>query len=276
MPLAAEPLMILKYSRRVLTLQKTTIHGTGTDLQLQGTIPVSGNAPISLLALGTIDLSIAQIFEPDIVAGGQIQLNVNGFGARANPDVQGDIKIVDASFAGDDIPIGLQNGNGVLKLTTNRLEIEQFKGNVSGGTLTATGGVTYRPTLQFNVAVAGNGIRTLFPQGVREGINTNLTLTGSTQSALLRGEVRLTELSFSPTFDFSDIAGLAGGNLSGVPGSFTQNLKLDIAVQSTNDLNLASSKLSLQGAANLRVRGTSAEPALLGRVNMTGGDVLVR
>ena len=89
--------------------------------------------------------------------------------------------------------------------------------------------------------------------------------------------MRLTELSFSPAFDFSDIAGLAGGNSgSGVPGSFTQNLKLDIAVQSTSDLNLASSKLNLQGAANLRLRGTAAEPALLGRVNLTGGDVIFR
>src|SRR5262249_8605075 len=98
------------------------------------------------------------------------------------------------------------------------------------------------------------------------------------QSALLRGQVRFTEFSFSPAFDFSDIAGLAGGDSgsSGAPGSFMQNLKIDIAVQSTNDLNLASSKLSLQGAANLRLRGTAAEPALLGRVNISGGDVIFR
>jgi len=274
--LGAEQPIQLDYVAGVLTMQKTRIRGTGTDLQLQGTFPVSSNAPMSLLALGTIDLRIAQILNPDVTTGGQIQLNVNGYGARKNPDVQGEIKIVNATFAGDDIPVGLQDGNGTLRLTTNRLEIEQFRGKVSGGTLTATGGVTYRPALQFNVAVAGNGIRTLFPQGVREGIDTNLSLAGSSQSALLRGQVRLTELSFSPAFDFSDIAGLAGGNLSGVPGSFTQNLKLDIAVQSTNDLNLASSKLSLQGAANLRVRGTAAEPALLGRVNITGGDVIFR
>ena len=266
------------YSSGVLTLQKTTIRGTGTDLQLQGTIPVTGNAPMSLLALGTIDLSIAQILNPDVTTTGQIQLNVNGYGARTNPDVQGEIKIVDASFAGDDIPIGLQNGNGILRLTTNRLEIAQFRGNVSGGTLTATGGVTYRPALQFNLALAGNGIRTLFPAGVREGIDTNLTLTGSPQSALLRGQVRLTELSFSPSFDFSDIAGLAGGGSAtgAAPGTFAQNLGLDITVQSTNDLNLRSSQLSLQGAANLRVRGTAADPTLLGRVNVTGGDLIFR
>src|SRR5881296_2812306 len=121
-------------------MQKTRIRGTGTDLQLQGTFPVSSNAPMSLLALGTIDLRIAQILNPDVTTGGQIQLNVNGYGARKNPDVQGEIKIVNATFAGHDIPVGLQDGNGTLRLTTNRLEIEQFRGNVSGGTLTATGG----------------------------------------------------------------------------------------------------------------------------------------
>jgi translocation and assembly module TamB len=276
--LGAQQPIQMDYASGVLKLQKTTIRGTGTDLQLQGTIPVTTDAPMSLLAVGTIDLQIAQILNPDVMTGGQIQLNVNGFGARKNPDVQGEIKLVDASFAGDDIPIGLQNGNGLFKLTTNRLEIEQFRGNVSGGTLTATGGVTYRPSLQFNVAVAGNGIRTLFPEGVREGIDTNLTLTGSPQSALLRGQVQLTELSFSPTFDFSDIAAVAGGGSDtlAAPGSFSQNLRLDIAVQSTSDLNLSSSKLSLQGAANLRVRGTAADPSLLGRVNITGGDLIFR
>jgi translocation and assembly module TamB len=47
-------------------------------------------------------------------------------------------------------------------------------------------------------------------------------------------------------------------------------------VVSTNDLNLTNSKLSLQGTANLRVNGTAAQPAVLGRVNLTGGDLIFR
>jgi translocation and assembly module TamB len=276
--LAAPEPIHADYANGVLKLEKMAIRGTGTDLQLQGSIPVTNaNAPMTLLALGTIDLSIARAFNPDITTSGQIQLNVNGYGARTSPDVQGDIKIVNASFAGDDLPIGLQNGNGTLKLTTDHIEIQNFAGSVSGGTLTAKGRVVYRPAVQFNVIVVGTGIRTLFPEGVREGVNTNMTLTGSPQSALLRGQVQLTELSFSPSFDFSDIAGLAGGTSTGaVPGRFAQNLKLDISVQSTNDLNLSSSNLSLQGAANLRVEGTAAQPTLLGRVNVTGGDLIFR
>jgi translocation and assembly module TamB len=273
---AAQPVQ-LDYTKGVLTLQKTAIRGTKTDLQLQGTIPVTSNAPISVVALGTIDLSIAQMLNPDITSSGQLQLNIDGRG-RSNPNVQGQIKIVNAVLAGDSLPVGLQDGNGVLTLTSNRLEITSFQGKISGGTVTATGGLNYRPSLQFNVAVTANGIRTLFPQGVREGIDASLTLVGSGESAVVRGQVRLTEVSFSPTFDFSDIAGVAGSptGATAPPGSFARKLNLDINVLSAEELNLASGKLSLQGAANMRIRGTAAEPSIIGRVNLTGGDLIFR
>jgi translocation and assembly module TamB len=274
---AAQPIQI-DYSRGVITLQKTAIRGTGTDLQLQGTIPVTGSAPASVVALGTIDLAIGRMFAPDLNTSGQLQFNINGTGRDANPDVQGQIKIVNAAFTGTGLPIGLQDGNGALTLTNNRLEIDSFNGNVSGGTVTATGGVTYRPSMQFNLVVAANGIRTLYPPGVRQGTDANLTLVGSPESATLRGQVRLTEVSFSPAFDLDSLAGGLGSATGGggPPTGFARNLNLDITVVTANDLDLASTKLSLQGAANLRIRGTAAEPAVIGRVNLTGGELFYR
>jgi translocation and assembly module TamB len=274
---AAQPIK-LDYDGGVLRLQKTEIRGTKTDLQLQGTIPVVGTAPMTIMALGTIDLSLAQMLDPDITSSGEIQFDIDGTGRRANPDVQGQIKIVNAAFAGDDLPIGLQNGNGVLVLTNDRLSIQQFQGNISGGTMTATGAITYRPSMQFNVALNGTGIRTLFPDGVREGISTNLSLVGTPNYALLRGQVRLTEVSFSPAFDVGNILGAVGGTPGSAapPSGFAQNLHLNVNVVSTSDLNLSSTQLSLQGAANLRIGGTAGQPSVLGRVNLTGGDLIFR
>src|SRR5690348_1790540 len=51
---------------------------------------------------------------------------------------------------------------------------------------------------------------------------------------------------------------------------------MDVSVISTTDLNLASNELTLQGTANLRVGGTAAQPSVLGRVNLTGGDLIFR
>src|SRR5262249_48867457 len=135
-------------------IQRTAIRGTDTDLQLQGSIPMLTDAPASLLLVGTVDLQVAKMFDPDITSSGQIRFNIDSYG-RANPDVQGQIEIVNASFATADFPAGFENGNGVLKLTRNRVELQQAHGTIGGGTVTLTGGVTYRPAVQFNLAVTG-------------------------------------------------------------------------------------------------------------------------
>ena len=58
------------------------------------------------------------------------------------------------------------------------------------------------------------------------------------------------------------------------PG-FTQNLALNIAVNSSSYVNLVSRTLSVAGTAALQIRGTAADPVVLGRENLTGGDVIL-
>ena len=275
--IGAESPIRIDFSRGVLTLQKATIRGTDTNVQLQATVPTNSAAPSSILALGTVNLQIAQLFDPDVTSSGELRFDINSYGARSNPDVQGQIHIVNASFATGSAPVGLQNGNGELTLTKDRLNITKFTGTVGGGTLQASGGVLYKPGLRFDLALAGNGIRLLYPDGVREGVDTNLSLTGTTDAATLGGRVRIIQLSFTPDFDLTDFIGQFGGDSTPPPApGFSQNLQLNLAVQSTSGINLVSRELSLRGNANLDVRGTAAEPVILGRVNLTGGDLIFR
>lgn len=259
----------------VLQLQRSEIRGTDTDLQFQGTIPVTSKAPASLLLLGNIDLRLAQLYDPSIAGSGQLRFNINSYGRTTNPNVEGRVDVVNANFAGESLPVGLQNGNGVLTLTNDRLNITQFTGKVGSGTVTVSGGVVYRPSLQFDLALKGNGIRVLLPQGVRTGVDTELALTGNTQAALLSGQVRIDQLSFTPDFDLMSFAGQLGGATMLPPTQgFSQALQLNIALQSTTNINLVSRTLSVQGAANLNIRGTAAQPVILGRVNLSGGDLI--
>jgi translocation and assembly module TamB len=261
----------------VLTLQRSAIRGTGTDLQFQGTIPTNSNAPVSLLMLGTVDLGLAQLFDPDLSSSGQLRFNINSYGERSDPNLQGNIQVVNASFARGTVPLGLQNGNGTLTLTKDRLNITEFTGTVGGGKVRASGGVVYRPAMQFDLGLSAEGIRLLYPDGVRTALSSKLALTGSTQAALLRGQVLIDQLSFLPDFDLMEFAGQFSGSSTPPPAQgFSQNLQLEIGVQSASGVNLVSRELSLQGAANLRVRGTAAQPVILGRVNLSGGDLIFR
>ena len=52
-------------------------------------------------------------------------------------------------------------------------------------------------------------------------------------------------------------------------------MALNLNVHSSNAVNLVSRTLSVGGTANLQVRGTVADPVILGRVNLSGGDVIL-
>jgi len=214
--------------------------------------------------------------DPDIRTSGELKFNINSTGSANDPNVGGDIDVVDAAYSSGDLPAGLQHGNGKLKLTRDRLSITSFQGSVGGGSITAQGGVALRPSLQFDVGVSAQGIRMLYPQGMRESINADLRLSGTTEAAQLGGSVQLSDLSFTPAFDLTSfISQFSGGvALPPTPG-FSQNLQLNIAVRSNNDMNLVSRALSLSGTANLQVRGTAASPVILGRIHLNSGDVIL-
>jgi translocation and assembly module TamB len=274
--LAAAAPVNIDYKNGVMDLQRSSIKGTDTDLEFQGTIPVSGNAPISLLLHGTVDLQLAQLFDPDIRSSGQLRFNINSNGAASGSDLGGEIDIVDASYASPDLPAGMQHGNGVLKLTTDRLYISKFQGNIGGGIVTAQGGVAFRPGVQFDLGLAANGMRILYPEGMRESVDANLRLTGSMENAVLGGSVNLTDVSFTPAFDLASFSEQFSGGVPAPPTrGFAQNLGLNIALHSTNNVNLVSRTLSVGGSANLRIQGTAANPVVMGRVNLNSGDVIL-
>lgn len=264
------------YQNGVLQIQRGSIRGTDTDVQFEGTIPViDSTAPMSLVVQGGIDLQLAQLFNPDIRSSGQVRFNINSRGTTGR-DIGGEIDIVDASYASGDLPVGLQHGNGVLTLTTDRINIKSFQGTVGSGTVTASGGVAYRPAVQFDLGLAAKGIKMLYPQGMREAVDANIHLAGTTENAVLGGTVNIADISFTPAFDLTSFAGQFSSGVQSPPSQgISQNIKLNLAVHSTNNVSLISRTLSLNGSANLQVRGTAADPVILGRINLTGGDIVM-
>jgi translocation and assembly module TamB len=271
---AAEPIKF-DYANSVLTVQPSEIKGTGTDLRFGGRIPMNPGEPASLNATGNLDLQLAQIFVPDLSSRGEIKFDIKSGGDLKNPDVQGNITIENANILPADAPLGLENANGELTLTRDRLQVKSFTGTVGGGQVNATGGVIYKPALQFNVALSGKGIHFIYNDAVRLGADSNLALTGNLDSAYLRGQVALTRLAFTPDFDLTTFASsFSGGSVSAPSGGFMQNLKLAVTLQSASQLNLVSRGLSLQGTANLRVVGTADNPVILGRTTINNGDLI--
>lgn len=274
--IAAVKPIVGDYTAGVLTVQPTSIQGTGTDLRFQGRIPITTDEPERITLLGNMDLTLLHVLDPDTLASGQVQFDINAAGRKTNQDVQGQIRIVNANLSTSDAPVGLSEGNGVLLLRGTRLDVSKFTGKVGGGTVTASGGVVYRPSLEFDLALKGDDIRMLYPDGLRTDLGVSVAMSGTPSSSLLSGQVNINRLSFTPDFDLMSFAGQFSG-VSTPPsrGGFTDNLKLNIALRSPNELNAYSRTVSIQGDANLRVIGTANDPVIVGRTNLTGGEAFL-
>lgn len=272
---AAGPLHI-DYVDGVVKLQRASIKGTDTDLTVEGSIPTNiSGAPLALTLLGTVNLQLAQIFDPDITSSGELRFNVHSSGVSSDQNAQGTIDIVNASFVMAGVPVGLDNGNGTLTLSGDRLTISRFAGEAGGGEVTARGAVLYRPSVSFDLAVAAHNVRALYPDSVREAVNGDLTLTGNMDNATLGGNVNVSSISFTPDFDLNEFLGQFSGADNPPPTrGFAQNMQLNINLRSGGGVNLVSRALSLQANANLHVQGSLAQPVILGRVNLNGGDLI--
>ncbi len=264
----------LDYANSVIVIQPSEIQGTDTSLQFQGRIPLDGTQPVNVSAKGSVDLRILQIVTSDIKSSGMIELDVNTQGTSSHPIVKGQIQLKNASLSSPTAPLGLSHANGVFDVGTEQVRIAQFSGQVGGGQISAGGTIAYRPQIQFNTALQAKSVRLLYPDGLRTVLDGDVHLTGTTNDATLGGRVLVDSLSFTPDFDLANfLSQFTGTSVPPAEQTFADNVKLNVSVQSTDQLSASSSQVSIEGQANLRVIGTASDPVIIGRVDLNSGDV---
>ena len=262
----------LNYAERVVTISQAELKGTDTDLKFGGTLPLGGSAPLNVSTTGLIDLKLLTILGSNTQSSGTAKIDVSAKGMLKQPQLGGSIEIAKFSFASDITPIGVDNVNARIAIANNRLNIENFSGQMSGGSFEVSGFAGYSPA-SFSLQLNGKAIRVRYPEGTRAQLDTNLTLMGTPDSSVLNGKVTIDGLSFTPDFDLANFIGQLSSSSPSVPSKWETKTRLNIAVASSQVLALSSSKLSLQGSADLRVTGTIANPVVLGRTVLSGGEL---
>lgn len=262
------------YADSVLVLQPAEIRGTQTSIRVQGRIPVGNNEPINVNARGNVNLQLLAMFDSDIQSRGSADFDVRATGNLPHANVRGQMHIKDAAFTTSTAPVGISRVNGTLDLSDDKIKITALTGEIGGGQVSVGGSIALQPSLGFNLALQGRGVRVLYPAGVRSVLDADLTFTGGMKAAALRGRTLIQSLNFTPDFSLSTIS--AQFNTPSVPPvnqTFSDNITLAVSVQSAQNLTARSSQLNLSGMANLRIAGTVADPVVIGRIDLSSGEL---
>lgn len=270
-----DPIRIEVADQTVL-VEALHLAGSGTDFTAHGRAHLSGAQELDLHLDGTINLTLAQSFNPKILARGNLGVNLNATGSIPQPQLQGRLEVKNTFVSHNDFPSGLSDLNGVLLFDNNRVEIERLQGTTGGGTIKLTGSANYEGggVLVFDLGATAHAVRLRYPAGVSSTANADLRLTGSSNGALLSGDVVVTKLAVTPGFDFAAYIEKSKQSIILTQrDSLQSRLKLDVHVTTTPELQMQTAIARLSGNADLRVRGTADRPAILGRVEVLEGEI---
>jgi len=258
------------------TLEPVHITGQDTDLRASGTAQVLGvtdpkGGTINVHATGSVGLGLLHTFNKDIISDGKVEFQVAAGGRLKNPSLTGKVQFENANLAMDGVSNGLSDMNGTLVFNEDRLAVQTLTATSGGGKLTVGGYLTYSNGGFANLTVTAETVRVRY-NGLSGTANAKLTLQGTPQNALLSGNVLLTRFGVGPDMDFAAFAGSGGVSAPPDPNSALNKLQLDIRVTSSPQLDFQNSYAKIAGTVDLTVRGTAAEPSVLGRIQITDGS----
>ena len=257
-----------------LKVDEFHLTGTETDLDAKGTVQLTGEHKLDLRSRGRFNLKLLQGFNPNLVANGPATFTVNITGPSARPQLSGRLELKDASASLLDLPNGLSHITGSLIFAQDRMQIEKLTAHTGGGELDVGGFIAYRNGIYFDLTAKGSDVRLRYPPGVSSSADATLRYTGSAKSSLLSGDILITRFGMNPHFDFANyLAQSKKTPIISTLNPFLDNMRLDMHITSTPELQVETSLAKLSGDLDLHVRGTAARPAIVGRVNIAEGDI---
>lgn len=263
----------LDYAQGILNIRDASLKGKGTDVQVSGSLGLRTNGELDLSAQGKLDLKILQDWLEGSSASGQAKLQLQVKGTRNNPDISGAFEIANGAYSSDSLPIGLESMDGTATIHGRHVQIEKLSGAAGGGTIAIGGSLDFGENPIYALTVNADSAR-VRQNGIRAVLDADLSLFGSGGAQSLNGRVVIHKLAFNEGSDLGEIISqISGDETVSEPPAFEKKIKVNVTVQTDEDLDLSSSQLSVAGSANLRVVGTAARPVVLGRLSLTGGEV---
>ncbi len=273
----AEPVR-LTLKNAVVQVETAHLTGPATNVTLAGNIALKEpKNPLDLRLNGTIDLNVLESLDRDVSASGALVADARIRGPLTQPLVAGQMQLKDANLSLATFPNGLSNANGTILFSGDRATIQNLTGESGGGKVSVTGFLSYvggEPAFRFEAAASQMRVR--YPEGVSTVADAKLAWTGTLQRSLASGTITILRTGFNARTDLGSVLAKSAEPVR-TPATRTGllgGLNFDIQIETSPDVLVQSALAQqIQAEASLRLRGSPSNPVLLGRVNITEGEL---
>ncbi len=268
------------YHRNEIRIAQAHLHGPDSDFQISGSARFDRERPVHVSVTGKINLGLLKGMMPDLRVQGEANVNVAIEGTMSKPRITGRATVRDASANYSDFPVGLSHLNGDLVFDRSRLLFENMTADSGGGQLTLNGSVTYgeEGPMRYEIYARTPQVRIRYPAGMSWLTGGTLQLVGTTERAVLSGNVELKRLLFAPGADITSFFGASPDTSAAAAASsaFMRNLTFDVAAHTSPGARVEWTGAQVEIDSDLHLRGTWDRPILLGHIHLLGGEMSFR
>jgi len=266
----------ISVANSLITMDDVVWEAAGSQLALGGSVDLSSGTPaLNLSVEGVAVLRVLSAFVPGLGVDGTADVDLRVRGTPDRPNLAGSVTLASAEVALSSPRIVLSELSGPITLSENRIELRSLTGSANGGMLTIDGGFVLdgAQVVDGEVYVQAVGMAVEYPRGLRSEIDALLTYDIGEATPILRGDVRVQRSSYT---DPISLAALARANSAatvrgGGPESALENLRLNVAVTTVDDIRIDNNYGRFEGSAQLRIVGTAARPGMSGQVTLREG-----
>ena len=284
---AVSPLLV-QFSADEIFFERTRFTGTGTNVELGGTLAVGPGGRQNLSVHGQLNLRVLNGLSPDFFLSGMADVAISVGGTYEQPRLNGTASVAGASFSAliEDQRLTVSNIEGRVIFNSNLAQISQLTGTLGGGRVIVTGGALlsgFMPS-RFRLNLRGDDVSVPFPKGFQTTADADLEINGSRSAnsgivtTIISGAVNLRRAEYTEDIELADLidqrreASLTEGGES----QLAANTQLDLRVEGRDALVVRNNLADVVGSVSLRIIGPVEDPIVSGRITATRGTLNFR
>ncbi|MCY3777106.1 MAG: translocation/assembly module TamB domain-containing protein, partial [Candidatus Aminicenantes bacterium] len=264
----------LAYSHPTLQVSPFRLRGERTDLQIGGRLDLGESKSVNLEITGPVNLVASNTFLPAGAVAGQLRLQALISGPLGSPRILGSAQVEDGLLNHPGLPTALFDVAGQFRFTANQVALDNFSARTAYGPVGLEGGIFLEGLLpvRWQIHLLAEGLRVEYPPQTVSILDVDVDLVRSGLQDLVSGNVRIASADYTEDVSVGQLLSLyARSETETTPPAGGNDVKLAVAVEGQQSLQVRNNLIDAVGSVNLNVRGTLSNPVMLGTITVNEG-----